>query len=164
MRSVFFTICGLVVFLASCRPAATPLPSAPGPSSSPMSPLPTLIAPQVAPEATREMPSSQESTPAATSGIHLTATIGPTCPGPQRPGQVCTKPYEGTFIVVNKAGAEVARSATDQAGQATINLPPGDYVISPKVEGKLPSAGTTPVTVLSGQYVEVSIGLDTGIR
>ncbi len=164
MRKVFFTICVLVIFMASCRPAATPLPITPGSSSNPMSPLPTLVAPQVAPEATREMPSSPESTPAATSGIHLTATIGPTCPGPQRLGQVCTKPYEGTFIVVNKAGTEVARATTDQTGRATINLPPGDYVISPRVEGKLPSAAATPVTVLSGQYVEISIGLDTGIR
>ena len=164
MRKVFFAICVLVVFMASCRPAATPLPITPSPSSSPLSPLPTPIAPQVVPAATRQVPASPEGTPAATSGIHLTATIGPTCPGPERPGQVCTKPYEGLFIVTDKAGAEVARAATDQTGQATIDLPPGDYTIGHKVEGKLPSAAATTVTVLPGQYVEVSIGLDSGIR
>ena len=110
------------------------------------------------------MSPSPETTPVPTSGIHLTATIGPTCPGPERPGEVCTKPYQGTFIVTDKAGAEVAHATTDQTGQATINLPPGDYVINPKVEGKLPSAAATSVTVPSGQYVKLSISLDTGIR
>ena len=98
------------------------------------------------------------------SGIHLTATIGPTCPGPERPGQVCTQPYQGLFVVTSNTGAEVTRATTDQDGKATIDLPPGNYTITPKVEGRLPSGAPTAVTVLSGQYVEVSIELDSGIR
>jgi hypothetical protein len=165
MRKVLLTIYVLAVFtVASCRPAVTPMPIAPSPSFSPLSPLSTPLAPQVVPAATHQTPSSPASAPAATSGIHLAATIGPTCPGPERPGQVCTRPYEGLFIVTDKAGAEVARATTDQNGEATIDLLPGTYTIAPTVEGKLPLAAATTVTVLSGQYAEVSLGLDSGIR
>ena len=98
------------------------------------------------------------------SGVRLTATIRPTCPGPERPGQICTQPYQGLFIVTNNAGAEAARATTDQDGKATIDLPPGNYTITPKVEGRFPSGAPAAVTVLFGQYVEVSIELDSGIR
>ena len=164
MRRIILTMCVLVVFTASCKPAASPMPITPSPTSNPLPPRPTPIAPQRGPEATREMPSVPKSTPVPASGIHLTATIGPTCPGPQRPSEECTKPYEGLFIVTDKAGGEVARVTTDQTGRATIDLPPGEYTIGPKVEGRLPSAAAMTVTVLSGQYAEVSIGLDSGIR
>ena len=50
------------------------------------------------------------------------------------------------------------------SGKATINLPPGDYSIVLKVEGKLPSGAPTSATVIAGQYVEVSIELDSGMR
>jgi hypothetical protein len=90
--------------------------------------------------------------------------IRPTCPGPERPGQICTQPYQGLFIVTNNAGAEAARATTDQDGKATIDLPPGNYTITPKVEGRFPSGAPAAVTVLSGQYVEVSIELDSGLR
>ena len=56
------------------------------------------------------------------------------------------------------------RATTDQDGKATIDLPPGSYIVTPKVEGKFPLGAPTGVTVLPGQYVEVSVGLDTGIR
>ncbi len=165
MRNVFLTSCVLVVLaMAGCHPAAAPVLNTPLPSANPSSPLPTPIAPQVVPAVTREALPSPMSTPSAGSGIHLTANIGPTCPGPQRPGQVCTQPYQGLFIVTDQANAEVARVTTDQSGKATIDLPPGHYTIAPKVEGKFPSSAPTAVTIPAGQYVEVSIELDTGIR
>ncbi len=165
MRKLFLTIGVLAVLVvASCQPAATPIPRAPQPTISPLSPLPTLITPQAVPEATSTVLANPMSTPNVVSGVHLTATVGPTCPGPQRPGQVCTRPYQGEFVVTNSAGAEVARVTTDQNGKATIDLSPGDYTIALEVTGKLPRSVPTPVTVLSGRYVEVNIELDTGIR
>jgi hypothetical protein len=74
------------------------------------------------------------------------------------------QPYRGQFIVTNNTGAEVARATTDQDGKATIDLPPGNYTITPKVEGRLPSGAPITVNVLSGQYVEASLELDSGIR
>lgn len=165
MRKVFLIVCTLVVLAAAgCRPAAAPVSNTPAPSSnSPLS-LPTPIAPQAVPGFTREVPLSPASTPFADSGVRLTATIGPTCPGPERPGQVCTRPYEGLFVVTDNAGVQVARASTDQHGMATIVLPPGNYVITPKIEGRFPSGAPVTVTVFPDQYVQVSIGLDSGIR
>jgi hypothetical protein len=74
------------------------------------------------------------------------------------------RPYQGLFVVTSNIGAEVTRATTDQDGEATIDLPPGNYTITPKVEGRLPSGAPTAVKVLSGQYVEVGIELDSGIR
>jgi hypothetical protein len=68
------------------------------------------------------------------------------------------------FVVTDNTGAEVARATTDRDGQATIDLPPGDYTITPQVESRWPSGAPTTVTVVSGQYVEVSIELESGIR
>jgi hypothetical protein len=164
MSKILLAFCVLAVLvMVSCRPTVAPVPTTP--LSSAASPLlPTPIGPQAVPQATPEAPSNPVSTTVATSGIHLTATIGPTCPGPERPGQVCTRPYEGVIIVADTAGTEVARAATDQNGQVTINLPPGTYAIAPQVEGKFPSSAATTVTVVFSQYAEVSLGLDSGIR
>jgi hypothetical protein len=70
----------------------------------------------------------------------------------------------GLFVVTDNTSAEVARVTTDENGQAKIDLPPGAYTITPKVEGLWPSGGPAVVTVPDGQYVEVSIELDSGMR
>ncbi len=159
MRKTFLTIC-LLAIAVSCRPTGMPVPNTLVPATHSTSPLPTPIAPQ----SVSTVPPSPVSTPSAASGVHLTAKIGPTCPGPERPGQVCTQPYQGLFVVTTAAGAEVARVTTDQNGQATIDLPPGDYIVTPKVEGKSPSGAPTNVTIVAGQYVEVNVELDSGMR
>jgi hypothetical protein len=117
-----------------------------------------------APEITRTPSPTTELIQTGSSGIRLTATVGPTCPGPERPDQVCTQPYEGLFVVTDGSGAEVARTTTDQTGQAMIDLPPGDYTVTPKIEGRFPSGAPAVVSVSAGQYVEVQIELDSGMR
>jgi hypothetical protein len=168
MPKVILVICALAVLalltIAGCRPTATLVPMTPGSTASPLSPLLTPFATQVVPEATHKVLPGPARTPFAASGIHLKATIGPTCPGPERPGQLCIQPYVGMFVVTDSTGAEVARASTDQNGTATIDLLPGDYTITPKIDGKFPSGAPTAVTVLPGQYLEISIDLDSGIR
>ena len=66
--------------------------------------------------------------------------------------------------MTNHAGAEVARAATDRNGQARIDLPPGEYSLSPQIDGRFPVGGQITATVPAGQYVEVSVELDSGIR
>lgn len=165
MRQVFLIVWVLAVLaVAGCRSTATPVPMTPGSTASPLSPRLTPFAPQIAPEATPEALPGRARTPFAASGIHLVATIRPTCPGPERPGQVCTRPYEGLFVVTDSAGVEVARASTNQNGKATIDLPAGSYTVTPKVDGKFPSGAPVAVVVPPGQYLEVSIDLDSGIR
>ncbi len=160
MQKIIMTVSLLgVLLLAGCRPSGALIPS-PGPTSSP---LPTPVAPQTGQVPT--VPPSPIGTAAVpASGFHLTATTGPTCPGPEKPGQTCTKPFEGTFVVTNNSGAEVTSITTDQEGKATVDLPPGVYTVTAKIEGRFPVSAPTTVTVLSGQYAEVSVELDTGIR
>jgi len=166
MRKICLAMWLLAAFgVVSCRPADTIVPHTSTPSTHSVSPLPTPITPQVTPAATRAAPISPVSTPIAASGIHLTATIGPTCPGPERPGQVCTQPYQGLFVVTRAGdGAEVARATTDQNGQATFDLPPGVYTITPQIESKFPMGAPTSATVVDGQYVAVTVELDSGMR
>jgi hypothetical protein len=151
-----------VVLLSGCKPAATPAPLAP-------SPTPAAVQPQVVPDATLELPANSISTAAPTavavSGLRIIAKVGPTCPGPERPGQVCEAPYEGEFSITTATGTAAARVvSTDKDGQVTVDLPPGQYTITPKIEGRLPSGAPVDVTVLPGQIVEVNLELDSGMR
>jgi hypothetical protein len=100
------------------------------------------------------------------SGLTFTATVGPTCPGPQRVGQVCTAPYEGEFIVTRPDGNEAARFKTGVDGRAVVDLPPGAYTVSTQLDAGsvLRRGGSVEVTVVPGQYVDVVLDLDTGMR
>ena len=164
MRKAFLAISLLILLsIAGCSPAAAPVFMTVAPSASPASPGATLITPQAQPTATL-LPSPAKTPATRASGIHVTATLGPTCPGPQRPGQVCTRPYEGVVVVTDSHGTDVASVTTDQNGQATIDLAPGAYTVTPKIEGRFPASMPTAVTVSSGEYAEVFLELDTGIR
>jgi hypothetical protein len=153
-----------LLLLTSCKPAATPMPT------PTWLPSPSPILPQhIAPAATREVTPSPVATPsipaaAAKSGIRITAKISPSCPGPQRADQVCEKPYQGEFSVTTSQNTAAIQATTDQDGQVMVELPPGQYTVTPKIEGRFPSGAPVDVTVPTGQIVEVSIELDSGMR
>lgn len=164
----------MVLIVTGCRPAATPAAS---PTATSLAPIVGTALPgdaaslPVPPPVTTSTPAAgpspqptAELIPAGSSGIRLTATVGPTCPGPERPGQVCTQPYEGWFVITDSTGAEAARTITNAEGQAVIDLPPGAYTITPKIEGRFPSGAPVNATVIAGQYVDVALELDSGIR
>jgi len=67
-------------------------------------------------------------------------------------------------VVTDPTGGEVARVTTDQNGQALIDLPPGEYMVTPKIVGRLPSGAPVSANVIDGQYVKVNIELDSGMR
>ncbi len=142
-----------ILVTVGCAPSATPLPApahrsiqTPA-SASEVSPAPTPM-------------------PISASGIRFTATRGPTCPGPERPGEVCTAPYEGTFVVLRGDGTEVTRFTTGKDGRFTVDLPPGDYTITLNLAtpSPFPRGESVSVTVTADAYADVSMELDTGIR
>jgi hypothetical protein len=145
MHKVFLIAAVSIGLLMACRPAAS------APESVPTS-----------------APASSVATPAgqSTSGIRGTVTIGPTCPGPARPDQQCTQPYSATLIVTRQDGTQAGQITSGEDGRFSIDLPPGDYTIAPQVDSqqRLPRAASVEVTVQPGEYAEVSIDFDTGIR
>lgn len=142
MRSILFVL----LLLAACAPFPAPQPTPPSPNRS--LPVPT-----------------EGSTPAE-SGIEGQVTIGPMCPV-MREGQECPdQPYQATLIILDSRGQEIARLETDAEGKFRINLPPGDYVIHPDIppDRPIPTAADVPVTVLAGQFTQVKVEFDSGIR
>jgi hypothetical protein len=149
---MMLTISSILVMMG-CAPSATPMPT---PAHSSIQTLASTSEAGPAPRPT--------TTPA--SGIRFTVTRGPTCPGPARPGQVCTAPYEGTFVVVRHNGTEATRFTTGKDGRFTVDLPPGDYTITLNLDtpSPFPRGESVNVIVTADAYADVSMGLDTGIR
>jgi hypothetical protein len=99
------------------------------------------------------------------SGIYGRITLGPIQPV-EIPGQPNENPYQATVVVRQEAsGQEVARFQSDVNGYDRIALMPGTYQLEPLPGGNpFPVAGLQTVVVPEGQFVEVNIQYDTGIR
>jgi len=107
-------------------------------------------------------------TPTPPSGIRGSVVLGPTCPTGSEPGAhdpvPCLTPYAAELVVLDLENVVVERVTSGGDGKFTIDLPPGEYVITPEAGDPYPIAQPVPVTVVAGQYVEVEINYDTGIR
>ena len=98
------------------------------------------------------------------SGIQGQVFIGPTCPV-VRLGQDCAdRPYQASIAVLNADGTLVTRVQTDEQGRFRIKLAPGDYTLHPESPRALPRAQDQPVRVTEGQFTQVEIRYDSGIR
>jgi Carboxypeptidase regulatory-like domain len=53
---------------------------------------------------------------------------------------------------------------TDGEGRFRLALEPGSYEVSIEVRGDLPSAKPQRVTVHAGEFTDVTVAVDTGIR
>lgn len=104
--------------------------------------------------------------PTDSSGIQGQVTEGPTCPGPVRIGatECQDRPYQATIQVLNGAGKQVTRFQTDINGNFKIPLSPGTYVLHPESGTPMPRAADQTVEVAQGEYTQVSIVYDTGMR
>ncbi len=71
---------------------------------------------------------------------------------------------QGEFSITTNQNTAAIQVTTDQDGQVTVDLPPGQYTVTPKIEGRFPSGAPVDVTVPPGQIVEVSVELDSGMR
>lgn len=104
-------------------------------------------------------------TPANTSGIEGHVLIGPACPGPERVDNPCPdKPYQATLTILN-SNREIATTVqSDTNGYFKLSLEPGTYILRPESPGVMPSAPEQTVTVVAGQFTQVNVSYDSGIR
>ena len=102
--------------------------------------------------------------PTSTSGIDGQVTLSPTCPGPQRVGQVCERPYQATISVLDGQGRVVTQIQSGADGRFHLPLPPGSYTLHPESPSMLPRAADQVVTVSAGRFTQVTIQYDTGLR
>jgi hypothetical protein len=108
-------------------------------------------------------------TPPPPSGIKGTVLLGPTCAIEASPGDnnpvPCVTPYAATLVVLDNEGVKVATVTSGADGKFQIDLPPGDYVVTPESgTDSYPIAQPQSVSVSAGVYTEIEVNYDTGIR
>jgi hypothetical protein len=101
------------------------------------------------------------------SGVAGRVLLGPQCPVEQA-GSPCPDKPVAAEVQVFKSGSDDLVASTDSSenGRFRIDLEPGSYELLPVVDevGGLPFAKRVQVTVESGEYSEVALSLDSGIR
>jgi hypothetical protein len=98
------------------------------------------------------------------SGIEGRVLIGPMCPVVQQ-GQSCPdQPYQATLTVRNSNGLQIAQFQTDEQGRFNIPLVPGEYILHPESPNGVPFAGDQSFVVETGQYTQLTVHYDSGIR
>ena len=98
-------------------------------------------------------------------GIEGVILIGPTYPGPVRPGIISTAPLSNTAFVVSNETGTVAEFATDNQGGFKVSLAPGHYTVTKKGQQRgIGRSGPFEVDVVAGQMTKVEWECDTGMR
>jgi hypothetical protein len=98
------------------------------------------------------------------SGIQGTVLLGPTCPVEQAGQSPCVTPYPGVLVITDTDEHQVARITAGGDGRFRLALAPGDYVILPEPGDPFPQAQPIDVTVVPGQFADVQVNYDSGIR
>jgi hypothetical protein len=98
------------------------------------------------------------------SGIEGQVFVGPMCPVVQI-GQECPdQPYQSVLTVNSPNGERIVQFQTDENGRFKVPLDPGEYVLHPESPNALPFANEQIVLVKDGEYTEVIVNYDSGIR
>jgi hypothetical protein len=102
------------------------------------------------------------------SGIRGSVILGPTCPLDHEPGSnepiPCLTPYAARLAVVDAEGQVATHVTSGADGRFEVTLPPGEYTVAPENGDPYPFAQSVPVVVVAGEYVEIQVNYDTGIR
>jgi len=100
----------------------------------------------------------------AESGVEGQVSIGPMCPLVQ-PGQPCSdQPYQATLTVNGQDGRRITQFQTDQQGHFKVSLKPGSYILHPESPNVMPMAAEQVFGVISGQFTQLTVQYDSGIR
>jgi hypothetical protein len=100
------------------------------------------------------------------SGISGTVLVGPQCPtvGPGLKEQCTDEPLSITLAIMQAdAKTEVSRFTSNAAGEFRIAIPAGDYRIISLSEKPFPYCNQ-PITVEAGEFIELVVHCDSGIR
>lgn len=100
------------------------------------------------------------------SGITGIVMIGPTCPVVRYPsdGTCANKPYPADFKITRRGSLFSRAVSSGKDGTFSIDLPPGEYTITPVLKGIMPHASPQNATVSAGTTTQVYIIFDSGIR
>ncbi len=103
---------------------------------------------------------------AGATGITGQVLRGPIVPGPEVPGQINEAPFSASFRVLDSANNVVARFESDDDGNFTVLLSPGEYTIVPDASAPIlfPEQQTKAVIVPETGFADVVLSFDTGIR
>ena len=103
-------------------------------------------------------------TPTLDSGIVGKVTIGPMCPVQREDDPCPPQAYQATLTIVTKGGIDLGQIVTAEDGTFKVALQPGEYVLHPESPSVLPFAQEQAFTVLAGEYTEILVEYDSGIR
>jgi hypothetical protein len=110
---------------------------------------------------------AEASTPESTtgqSGIEGQALIGPTCPVEQEGMDCSDQPYQATATIFDESGNALTTFETGSDGRFEVVLEPGRYTLEPETGKPFPQASSQEVVVRAGEFTEVTILFDNGIR
>lgn len=104
--------------------------------------------------------------PPPDSGIHLTASVGPTCPVERIPPDpnCADRPYGGSFVIETEGHAQVSQVTLGEGMTMDIPMEPGTYVIRLAGDAVMPSMAPQTFTVTAHAYTDLHLSLDSGIR
>jgi hypothetical protein len=102
----------------------------------------------------------------ADTGIEGQVFIGPTCPVVQADNPCPDKAYQATLTILNSAGRKITRFTTDDEGRFQVPLAPGNYILRPETPAgqPMPVAAEQPFGVIEGQFTQLKVTFDSGIR
>lgn len=104
---------------------------------------------------------------ATDSGIEGTVLSGPSCPVIQAGSPCPDRPISAPIKITRLSDGEETTVTSDERGRFRINEPPGEYEVTPlPIDGQpLPAPGEPQrVTVKAGEFAEVTVSYDSGIR
>lgn len=98
-------------------------------------------------------------------GITGHVLIGPVCPVEQLNNPCPDKPYQATLSVLDANNRKtILKFQTDANGNFHQALGPGTYILHPESPAVMPVAPEQTFSVLSGQFTQLTVTYDSGIR
>jgi hypothetical protein len=98
-------------------------------------------------------------------GITGHVLIGPVCPVEQLSNPCPDKPYQATLSVLDANNRRtIIKFQTDANGYFHQALGSGTYILHPESPAVMPVAPEQPFSVLSGQFTQLTVTYDSGIR